>query len=409
MFHRMVLFIFSTLFLLTASTLAQSPIVQVALFYSPTCPHCHDIINNYLPPVQDKYGDSLQIFYINVQERDGAALFYDACEALKVSEDRCGGVPFMVIGDQHMVGSAEIPSRMEGLVDAGLAAGGQNLSTLPLLWQLMEAQAQQGQAQAAPPQEATWQEKFSRDVLANSLAVAILLVLLLSVLLGLLLSQSAFSGQALPAWAESLGQWLAAGSPLGAGLMAFSIVIGGEALPAIAAALVVVILMGVALVVVVQARTASQRYRLIPAAVVGGLLVAFYMSYVEVGQMEAVCGAVGDCNAVQSSPYASILGLPIGVLGLLGYGLILLAWAISLGQGSAARYAQTALLALALFGVGFSAYLTFLEPFVIGASCAWCLTSALVMLAILWLAAPALWAASAQAHKPQPQPVSASA
>jgi len=40
------------------------------------------------------------------------------------------------------------------------------------------------------------------------------------------------------------------------------------------------------------------------------------------------------------------------------------------------------------FGIAFSIYLTFLEPFVIGATCAWCLTSAIVMTALFWLAAP---------------------
>ena len=39
---------------------------------------------------------------------------------------------------------------------------------------------------------------------------------------------------------------------------------------------------------------------------------------------------------------------------------------------------------MAWFGVLFSIYLTFLEPFVIGASCAWCLSSAIVMTLILW-------------------------
>ena len=48
-------------------------------------------------------------------------------------------------------------------------------------------------------------------------------------------------------------------------------------------------------------------------------------------------------------------------------------------------WAHRALTYMAIFGVVFSAYLTFLEPFVIGASCFWCLTSAVWMLTILWL------------------------
>jgi uncharacterized membrane protein len=44
--------------------------------------------------------------------------------------------------------------------------------------------------------------------------------------------------------------------------------------------------------------------------------------------------------------------------------------------------------AAALLGTLFSVYLTFLEPFVIGATCAWCLTSAVVMTLLLWATAP---------------------
>jgi uncharacterized membrane protein len=41
----------------------------------------------------------------------------------------------------------------------------------------------------------------------------------------------------------------------------------------------------------------------------------------------------------------------------------------------------------AVAGVAFSVYLTFLEPFVIGATCAWCITSALLMTALLIMTA----------------------
>ncbi|HUM72419.1 MAG TPA: vitamin K epoxide reductase family protein, partial [Chloroflexota bacterium] len=42
-----------------------------------------------------------------------------------------------------------------------------------------------------------------------------------------------------------------------------------------------------------------------------------------------------------------------------------------------------ALVGMTAFGVLFSIYLTYLEPFVIGAVCAWCLTSAVVMTLLL--------------------------
>jgi uncharacterized membrane protein len=78
--------------------------------------------------------------------------------------------------------------------------------------------------------------------------------------------------------------------------------------------------------------------------------------------------------------------IPIGALGLVGYAAILTAWAVArCGHGQLAVLAALALLAMTLFGTLFSIYLTFLEPFVIGATCAWCLTSAIVMTALLML------------------------
>jgi uncharacterized membrane protein len=126
---------------------------------------------------------------------------------------------------------------------------------------------------------------------------------------------------------------------------------------------------------------------LIPALCLVGLGVAGYLAYVETTRVEAVCGPVGDCNTVQQSEYARLFGvLPIGVLGLVGYVMILLAWGIGRIAGQRlAAYASLAVLGLTFFGVLFSIYLTFLEPFVIGATCAWCLTSALIMTALFWL------------------------
>jgi uncharacterized membrane protein len=128
----------------------------------------------------------------------------------------------------------------------------------------------------------------------------------------------------------------------------------------------------------------------VPALVVLGAGVAAYLSFVEVTHAEAVCGPVGDCNTVNQSEYARLFGtLPVGVLGLLGYGVILVLWLLARGGPQGARPpAALALWGAAFVGTVFSLYLTFLEPFVIGATCAWCLTSALVMTALLWATAP---------------------
>jgi uncharacterized membrane protein len=119
-------------------------------------------------------------------------------------------------------------------------------------------------------------------------------------------------------------------------------------------------------------------------------VVAAYLTFIEVTHTEAVCGPVGDCNTVNQSKYAFLFGfLPIGVLGLVGYGLIMVLWVLGRsGSGNTPRMAALGIWGAALFGTLFSVYLTFLEPFVIGATCAWCLTSAVVMTLLLWATGP---------------------
>lgn len=128
----------------------------------------------------------------------------------------------------------------------------------------------------------------------------------------------------------------------------------------------------------------------VPTLVTLGIGVAAYLSFIELTHSEAVCGPVGDCNTVNQSEYAFLFGsLPVGVLGLLGYALILVIWAVGrLGSDTLRGRADLALWGVTLLGTIFSIYLTFLEPFLIGATCAWCLTSAVIMTLLLWYAAP---------------------
>lgn len=128
---------------------------------------------------------------------------------------------------------------------------------------------------------------------------------------------------------------------------------------------------------------------LIPTVIVFGIGVAGYLSYVETQEVAAVCGPVGDCNAVQNSPYATLFGvLPVGVLGLLGYLGLLTAWLTRKYIPKLEKTAAMAFLYMALFAVVFSLYLTYLEPFVIKAVCMWCITSAWLVTLLLLLGLP---------------------
>ena len=118
---------------------------------------------------------------------------------------------------------------------------------------------------------------------------------------------------------------------------------------------------------------------------VTGMAIALYLSYIEITSVKAFCGPVGNCNTVQSSKYARLFGvLPIGLLGFVGYVLMLMAWIFGRNNHPKIHYySRLAFFGMALFGVLFSIYLTYLEPFVIKAVCIWCLSSALIMTLIL--------------------------
>jgi uncharacterized membrane protein len=127
---------------------------------------------------------------------------------------------------------------------------------------------------------------------------------------------------------------------------------------------------------------------LIPVLSLIGIGISGYLAFVEVNQVEAFCGPVGNCNAVQQSVYATLFGvLPVGILGILGYLGIIILWL--LGKLELQRWGRSLDLTLwsfTLIGLLFSIYLTFLEPFVIGASCMWCLSSAVIMTALFLIA-----------------------
>jgi uncharacterized membrane protein len=108
-----------------------------------------------------------------------------------------------------------------------------------------------------------------------------------------------------------------------------------------------------------------------------GIAIASYLTWVHYADTQAVCvGGGGGCERVQTSEYAELAGVPVAVIGLIGYVAMLAAIATP---------GESAMLAAALGGLagfGFSAYLTYLELFVIDAICQWCVASALVMAAL---------------------------
>ena len=127
-----------------------------------------------------------------------------------------------------------------------------------------------------------------------------------------------------------------------------------------------------------------------------GTGVAAYLSWVAIdSEQKPFCSGVGDCQAVQSSEFAEIGGVPIAVLGL-GMYVTLLALVAARRFWSRASEAEldrplaSATFGVALSGALYSAYLTYLELFEIDAICAWCVASAVIVTLITVLSVPDL-------------------
>jgi len=111
-----------------------------------------------------------------------------------------------------------------------------------------------------------------------------------------------------------------------------------------------------------------------------GLAVSGYLTWVYTSNAVALCFGSGGCDAVQHSPYARLLGIPIPALGAVGYLMLTGLAGAALRLKRQQEMLVLALLGVALVGVLFSGYLTYLELFVIRAICTWCVVSAVIML-----------------------------
>ena len=118
-----------------------------------------------------------------------------------------------------------------------------------------------------------------------------------------------------------------------------------------------------------------------------GVFVAGYMAWAEVTGNETVCVDTGsiDCAAVQESVYAETWDIPVAILGLVGYLAILAVLVLEDQIAFLATYGRSLVVAMALFGVMFQTYLTYIEADVLHKWCQWCLASYVLITALFVL------------------------
>lgn len=368
----------ATLVVVALPALAQTdtdddPVVRTVMFFSPSCAHCEVVINEHLPVIFDQYGGdpvtlfddtippeqvafyemtngTLDILLVDASVEIGAIMFGKDSERLGVNR---AGVPRLDVGDTYLVGSEQIPTELPGIIDEGLANGGIPWPDVPGL----EA------ALSTIPDYSNGEQPSPGDPVDHP-------------------------AEALPAAGDDSVLDKVARDPMGNGLAI--LVLAG-------------MLASVAIVPVMVRRGSLRGGRtwIVPVLAVVGLGVSLYLANVETSGVEAVCGPVGDCNAVQQSEYASLFGVSIGILGVIAYAGLIIGWIVTkVSKGNAADLAALLIAATALGGTVLSIYLTFLEPFVIGATCLWCLTSAIAIAGIFWSTAAPGWDAFQRLRDP---------
>ena len=126
-------------------------------------------------------------------------------------------------------------------------------------------------------------------------------------------------------------------------------------------------------------------YRTMIVLAVIGLLVATYMTIFKWTNNDAMCLGSGDCSTVNASRYADVNGIPVALIGVLGYAAIL-GMLVFEDRADFLRQNSTLLtFGLALTGFLFTVWLIYAEIFLIKAFCPFCVTSQVVMTIIFIL------------------------
>lgn len=107
------------------------------------------------------------------------------------------------------------------------------------------------------------------------------------------------------------------------------------------------------------------------------MIVAAYLGYAFYSDNHSICdiNEVLDCTTVHQSDYAVFLGIPVAIIGFIGYIVILL---ISFFKFKYVKW-------VSLFGALFSLRLTWAEMFIIHKYCIFCLVSQAIIIAIFIL------------------------
>ncbi|MGD8865504.1 MAG: vitamin K epoxide reductase family protein [Anaerolineales bacterium] len=110
-----------------------------------------------------------------------------------------------------------------------------------------------------------------------------------------------------------------------------------------------------------------------------GLVDSIYLTWIKLTGSYVTCGPIGNCEAVNSSRYAEIAGIPIALIGIFGYLTIMAVVLLEVRLPDLREVLRLAFFGFTLAGTIYSAYLTYIEIAVLNAICPYCIVSAVLM------------------------------
>jgi uncharacterized membrane protein len=312
----------------------SSPDVRAVLFYDPGTSRGKELFAFYLPGLYERYGTRLEVSGVDLSQAVGKRAYRSVAPMLGLSSDP-GEEPIVIVAGRAVVGLVGIAATLgDDFEELAREPSSKRWPTIPALQPLLPRgienvktrMAAEGALSEAEDRAQLSTEKSSRqDQVAKGLAVLVLLGMVVTLIHSLVRLRQRNRATGPPtSWALLL-------------------------------------------------------------ALVMGLGIAGYTAYTALADVVPMCGPIAGCAEVQGSEYSKLFGVPLGVIGLVGYSLVLVGWLTARylsPQGGGWHWLPWS---VALFGVLFSLRLTALEAFVIGATCLWCLGSAVSITVALWL------------------------
>ena len=127
-------------------------------------------------------------------------------------------------------------------------------------------------------------------------------------------------------------------------------------------------------------------YRASIALVVLGIAVSIYMTIYKLTSNDSMCLGSGDCHTVNASRYSEVNGIPVAVIGVIGYAAMLASLLLETRSDFFKTNGTMLKFGMSITGFLFSVWLIYVELVLIRALCPFCVTSQVTMTLLFILA-----------------------